>query len=108
MKVLTMDRTLKYILIGLLILIILTPIGLFLGGDTFGEWSAEELQQKLGYVPSEFSGLSHLWNAPLADYGIPGLGNATIGYLASAVLGVVICGGVLYLIGKLVAKKDSD
>lgn len=103
-----MDRTLKYILIGLALLIILTPIGLYLGGDTFGEWGAQELEQRLGYVPSGFSSLSNLWNAPLVDYGIPGLGNATIGYLASAIVGVVVCGGALYLIGKLVAKKDSD
>lgn len=105
-----MDKTLKYLLIGLAILIILTPIGLFLGGDTFAEWGVQEVQQKLGYVPSGFSSLSNIWNAPMPDYTVPIMGNSTVGqifgYIISAVVGVALCGGALYVIGKMVAKND--
>lgn len=107
-----MDKTLKYILIGLAILIILTPIGLFLGGDTFAEWSVQEVRDRLGYVPSGMSSLSNIWNAPLPDYAVPILGNSTVGhaagYVASAIIGVALCGGALYLLGKFLAKKESE
>lgn len=87
-----MDKTTRNLLIILAILVILTPIGLILGGVTFGEETT-----------------SSLWNAPLSDYGLPGnntpLGTVA-GYVVSAVIGVAICGGALYLLGKIVAKND--
>jgi hypothetical protein len=107
-----MDKKLKYLLIGLAILIILTPIGLYLGGDTFAEWSAQEVKDKIGYVPSGFSSLSNIWNAPLPDYAVPILGDSTVGhalgYMLSAFIGVVVCGGALYLLGNVLARKDEN
>lgn len=104
-----MDKNLKYLLIGLAILIILTPIGLYLGGDTFAEWGAQEVKDKIGYVPA---GFSHIWNAPLPDYAVPILGDSTVGYalgyMVSAFIGVVVCGGALYLLGKILARKDEN
>jgi len=53
-------------------------------------------------------GLSSLWRAPIPDYALPGDESQTglvAAYILSAVIGVVICGGVLYLIGKKVAKN---
>ncbi len=88
------NKMFRTLLLILGILIILTPIGLYLGGDTFGENAS-----------------STLWNAPLADYGIPGVSTTigtVLGYVFSAIVGVVICGGLLYLIGKLVAKNEKD
>jgi cobalt/nickel transport protein len=89
----------------------LTPLGLIASGDTFGEWSMQGLKEKIGYTPSGMSGLSHLWDAPMSDYGIPGIGGTTmgavVGYLVSAVVGVLICLGVVYLLGKLVAGNDD-
>jgi hypothetical protein len=107
-----MDKNLKYLLIGLAILIILTPIGLYLGGDTFAEWGAQEVKDKIGYVPSGFSSLSNIWNAPLPDYAVPVFGGSTIGqvsgYIVSAVIGAIVCGGALYLMGKILARKDEN
>ncbi len=103
-----MDRTTRNLAIGLVLLIILAPLGLLAVGETFGEWGSEELKEKIGYVPSGLEGLSSLWSAPIPDYALPGIDSQTglvAAYILSAVIGVVICGGVLYLIGKKVAKN---
>jgi cobalt/nickel transport protein len=106
-----MDKMTRNIIIILAVLIILTPLGLIASGDTFGEWSLQGIKDKVGYAPSGMGGLSHLWNAPMSDYGIPGIGDTTagavIGYLVSAIVGVSICLGAVYLLGKLVARNDE-
>lgn len=103
-----MDKTIKNLAIGLVALIILAPLGLLAVGETFGEWSNEEVAEKLGFVPSGLEGLSSLWSAPMPDYDVPGgsesMTSASIVYILSAVIGVVICGGLLYIIGKKVAR----
>ena len=103
-----MDKTVRNLAIGLLILIIFTPLGLLAVGETFGEWGPEELQQKLGFVPHGLEQISGLWNAPLPDYAFPGGGESmtvsSAAYILSAVIGVVVSGGLLYLVGKRVAK----
>jgi hypothetical protein len=105
-----MDKTTRNIIIILAVLVVLTPLGLIARGDTFGEWSLQGLKDKVGYVPSGMGGLSHLWNAPMPDYGIPGIGDTSvggvIGYVLSAVVGVLACVGAVYLLGRLVAKND--
>jgi len=103
-----MDKIIKNFAIGLVALIILAPLGLLAVGETFGEWGPEEVKEKLGFVPPGLEQLSSLWSAPLPDYALPGIGDsmtaAATAYILSAVLGVVICGGLLYLVGKKVAK----
>jgi hypothetical protein len=93
--------------IGLGLLIILAPLGLLAVGETFGEWSVEEVQEKLGFVPPGLEQLASLWSAPLPDYAFPGGGESmTVSaavYIISAILGVLICGGLLYFVGKRVA-----
>lgn len=99
-----MDKTVRNLAIGLLVLVILCPLGLLAVGETFGEWSNEEIEEKLGFVPPGLESLSSLWSAPLPDYSLPGSGDtmtmAAAAYILSAVIGVVLCGGFLYLIGK--------
>jgi cobalt/nickel transport system permease protein/cobalt/nickel transport protein len=103
-----MDKIIKNFAIGLVALIVLAPLGLLAVGETFGEWGPEEVKEKLGFVPPGLEQLSSLWSAPLPDYALPGIGDsmtaAATAYILSAVLGVVICGGLLYLVGKKVAK----
>jgi cobalt/nickel transport system permease protein len=87
------DKALRNLLIILGILIVLTPIGLYLGGETFGE-----------------DATSTLWNAPLADYGFPGVSTTigtALGYIASAAVGVAVSGSVLYLLGLLLSKGEE-
>jgi hypothetical protein len=102
-----MDKTTRNFAIGLVLLIILAPLGLLAAGETFGEWGSGELKDKLGYVPMGLEKLSSFWKAPIPDYALPGDESQTgmvAAYILSAAIGVVICGGVLYLIGKKVAK----
>ncbi|HOU71129.1 MAG TPA: PDGLE domain-containing protein [Methanothrix sp.] len=103
-----MDKTVKNLAIGLVALIILAPLGLLAVGETFGEWGNEELEEKIGFVPSGLERLSSLWSAPMPDYALPGIGEsmtaASAAYILSAVIGVVICAGLLYIIGKRIAK----
>ena len=103
-----MDKTTKNLAIGLVALIILAPLGLLAVGETFGEWSNEEVEEKLGFIPSGLEQLSSLWSAPMPDYDVPGgSGSMTAlsaAYILSAVIGVIVCGGLLYAVGKKVAK----
>ena len=103
-----MDKIYRNFAIGLALLIILTPLGLLAVGETFGEWSPEEIKEKIGFVPPGLEQISNFWKAPLPDYALPG-GNestttAAATYILSALIGVVVCGGLLYFAGKRVAK----
>jgi len=104
-----MEKIVRNFAIGLLVLIILAPLGLLAVGETFGEWGPEELQEKLGFVPPGMEQLSGLWNAPLPDYALPGGGESmtvsAAAYILFAVVGAVVCGSLLYVVGKKVAKN---
>jgi hypothetical protein len=103
-----MDKMMRNFAIGLVLLMILAPLGLLAVGETFGEWGPDELKEKLGFVPPGLEQLSGIWNAPLPDYALPGSGDsmtaAASAYILSAAIGVIVCAGLLYLIGKKVAK----
>jgi hypothetical protein len=102
-----MDKTVRNLAIGLLVLIVFVPLGLLAVGETFGEWGTEELQEKLGFVPSGLGDMAPAWSAPIPDYALPGDESQTgmvAAYYMSAVLGVVICAGLLYFVGKKVAR----
>ena len=105
-----MDKLYRNLAIGLLLLIILAPIGLLAVGETFGEWGSEELKEKLGFVPQGLGKLTGIWNAPMPDYTFPGgkgsesMTLSAAAYILSAVIGVVVCGGLLYFLGNRVAE----
>lgn len=103
-----MDKTTRNLIVGLAALIILAPLGLLAVGETFGEWGNEELEEKIGYVPEGLEELSSLWSAPMPDYALPGMGDSmtaeSAAYILSAVIGVIIGGGLLYILGKRIAK----
>lgn len=105
-----MDKTTRNLIIGLLVLVILCPLGLLAAGETFGEWGINELHDKLGYVPPGLEQLSSLWSAPFPDYGfgMDGTVGAVAGYIFSAIVGVIVCGGALYLLGKALAKNEPE
>jgi hypothetical protein len=105
-----MDKIVRNFGIGLFILIILAPLGLLAVGETFGEWSNEEIKEKLGFVPPGLEQLSSFWRAPLPDYALPGseggesMTLSSAAYIFSAIIGVVLCGGLLYFAGRKIAK----
>jgi cobalt/nickel transport system permease protein/cobalt/nickel transport protein len=103
-----MDKIVRNLAIGLLLMMIFVPLGLLAVGETFGEWGPEEVEEKLGFVPPGLEELSGIWNAPMPDYAFSSGGESmtvsSVAYILSAIIGVVIGGGILYIIGKKAAK----
>ncbi len=107
-------RRLRWLWAGLIVLVVVSPLGLLAPGTAWGEWGTSELV-KLGWknVPAGLEQLSRIWGAPLARYNLPALGNASLGYLLSAVLGLVVVATVVWLFTLLLAagskkqKKDQ-
>jgi cobalt/nickel transport protein len=99
MKTESFFATYKRYLIFLGILIILTPIGIFLpeifkAGDAWGEWSIETVKKLTGHEPEGMKKAAELYSAPIPDYN-PGKKNDTlskqsVGYIISGAVGVGI------------------
>ncbi len=94
--------------IALLILAALTPLGLWVprffgAGGAWGEWSWRELEKVIGYAPEGLKRTNGLWKAPAAGYG-----KGYLGYLASAMAGVLIVAAVSFAIGRLISKRKKD
>jgi hypothetical protein len=97
-------------------LIALSPFGLLLpehfkAGSAWGEWGAEEMRELVGYIPKGLEKLSSLWSAPIPDYTFKGwegkpLSSLSVAYIFSAVIGVLVCAGAVFILGKLLSKKE--
>ncbi len=94
--------------IPLAVLAALTPLGLLASGTAWGEWGAQELRRAVGYVPKGFAALADRWKALFPDYSLPLLGkNATAGYLLSAVAGIALIAGTIFLTAAIASKHDK-
>ena len=100
----------------IVLLALLAPLGvivpaLFGAGGAWGEWGVEEIKKLVGYVPEGMDRLAHLWKSPLRDYTVPGqkpgLLHKSLGYIATAIIGVAVAGGAAYALAKLLGRKDS-
>ena len=101
--------------IGLAVLALISPVGIIIpdkvkAGSAWGEWSPEEIEKMLGYVPQGLKKLGELWNAPFPDYDFKGwesmgISMQSLGYIASAVIGIAVIAGITMLLGK-VGLKD--
>ena len=106
--------TTKKLWIGIAVLAILTPLGLIIpalfgAGGAWAEWGVEEIKKLIGYVPAGMEKLSHLWKSPMPDYTVPGqkpgLVHESLGYIATALIGVAITGGLAYVLARLLGRK---
>ncbi len=107
----------KRLAIVLVALALLAPVGLILpelagAGSAWGEWGPDEIKEIAGYVPEGLAKLAGIWRAILPDYSFPGRepggpARASLAYLVSAIVGVALCSGLAFLLGKLLAKKDK-
>ena len=93
-------------------MIIFAPLGLLAAGTAYGEWAPDELKERIGFVPHGLEELSDLWHAPMQDYNIPNGSSfqdsklvSSAGYILSALIGIMVSGGLLYFIGKKAAKN---
>jgi cobalt/nickel transport system permease protein len=105
-------QRLRWLWAGLVVLIVASPLGLLAPGTAWGEWGTRQLKER-GFqaVPAGLEKLSGLWGAPLAGYNLSALGNANMGYLLSAVLGIAIIAFVVWLFTSLVtanSQKDTS
>jgi len=101
--------------VGIGVLIILSPLGLLLpahfkAGSAWGEWGVDEVREIVGYIPKGLGKLSNLWSAPLPDYAFKGweeksLISLSFAYIFSAILGILICAGVVFILGKCLGKR---
>ncbi len=104
--------------IVLAILAVLTPLGLLLpehfgAGSAWGEWSTDELKQRVGYAPKGLTRLSDKWHAPIPDYAhknheTSGLRQKSVDYIASAAIGIIVIAGITVLVGKVLTRHDGS
>ena len=111
-----MKITTKF-LIGLAILIVLSPLGLllpehFMAGSAWGEWGMDEMQKLVGYIPQGLERLSNIWSAPFPDYALKGweekgLLHFSFAYIMSAIIGIAIVVILALLIGRMLSRKGE-
>lgn len=100
---------------ALLALVVLSPLGLLLplwfsAGSAWGEWSAEEIREKLGFLPAGMRRIGEFWRAPLPDYAGPG-GEGSwllqlLWYAASGLIGASLLLGILFLARWFIARSE--
>lgn len=103
--------------VGLLILIVLLPLGLIIpaklgAGSAWGEWSAQEIRQLVGYVPSGMSKLADKWKSPMPDYALKGREDAplrtlSLSYVLSGLIGAATVAGTAVVTGRILARRED-
>ncbi|MCU0848922.1 MAG: cobalamin biosynthesis protein [Spirochaetes bacterium] len=106
----------KKLLIGLVVMAVVSPIGIKLpelmkAGEAWGEWSKDKIKEMIGYVPAGMEKDSEIWKAPIPDYNL-GDEKSTfmvqaLSYMLSGAIGIIVCGGLLYLLSRLLVKKNE-
>jgi len=100
-----MFKNYRHLWMALLALVVLSPLGLLATGTAFGEWGLDELIAEVGFIPQGLAKTADLWqHAIFPDYSIPGLTatftQTAVGYIFSAVVGVLLVAGIVALFGK--------
>jgi hypothetical protein len=109
--------TARRLWIIVLVLAALTPLGLWLparfgAGDAWGEWSADDVGEQVGFIPRGLARLSDLWPAPAPDYAPRGWEDKPLAvqgasYIFSAILGLIVCGGLMWLLGRWLTGREA-
>ncbi len=109
--------TVKKLWIGIGILAILSPLGVivpkwFGAGGAWGEWGIKGIEKAAGFVPEGMRRLAETWKAPLPDYAVPGqskgMAGESVGYIAAGVIGIIITAAVMYLLSKILVRKNGE
>jgi len=85
------------------------PLGLLATGTAWGEWGAQDLGGRLGFVPEGVDRFGGLWSGVLPDYALPGRGSgpwAVLGYLLSALAGVALLVAGTWLVVRLRRRRS--
>lgn len=110
-------KTITKLWVAIGILILLSPLGILLpdyfkAGDAWGEWGIDTIKELAGYLPKGLEKLARTWNAPMPDYAFKGweekgLGQLSLAYIFSAIIGISVIVAAVVLIGKLLTKKGD-
>lgn len=111
-----MSRFQKKLWLGLLLMLLLSPLGLVLparfgAGDAWGEWGTETLEKLLGYVPAGLRQYADRWPAPIPAYNLGGehasTGLQLASYVASGLVGIAAVGLAVYVISRLLIRHEN-
>ena len=92
-----------YIIIGILVLA--TPLGLLANGTAWGEWGTEEIKSFIGFVPKGMEE-GFKFNSLIPDYSLGNL-KEYLGYIISALLGVIIILIIFKILSKINLNKNT-
>ncbi len=99
-------RPLTAALIAVAVMVVLTPLGLLAPGGAFGEDAPADLDLSklhLSAIPDGLNRYNGLWNhAIFSGYDFTGDAHPSVGYILSAVVGIVVVGLVVYGIATLI------
>jgi len=96
---------------------VVAPLGLIAPGFAYGEGSTQDIANAFGYVPAGLHQLSSIFTAPLAGYTIPlpffdganaALWQQAVGYEIAGIIGILLLGGLMFVVGRLLARKDGS
>lgn len=91
----------------LILLALATPLGLLAPGTAWGEWGSHQLTELgLKFIPEGLLKLEGLWGAPMAGYEVHALGNASLGYVISALLGILLVAVMAVLFSSLFTTRQ--
>jgi hypothetical protein len=109
-------KTTKKLWIVIGILLLLSPLGviipvLFKAQGAWGEWGRDTIEKMVGFMPEGMKRLGDLWKAPMPGYAIPGqsrgLASDSMGYVVTGVVGVAVIACIMYLLAKLIGRKNG-
>lgn len=110
-------RTVRKLWIGIGILVLLSPLGIiipnYLGaGGAWGEWSLEQIEKMAGFAPEGMKRMADIWKAPMTNYAVPGQAagpvHSSLGYIVAGIMGISATAGLMYLITRLLVRKDGS
>jgi cobalt/nickel transport system permease protein len=94
--------SLRWALIGITTMIVLSPLGLLAPGGAYGEDAPGELnldKYGLNAVPSGLAKYNDFWkHTLLSDYGFSSGKHANLAYVLSAIVGALVVGGVILIL----------
>jgi cobalt/nickel transport system permease protein len=106
---------LRWALIGIATMIVLSPLGLLAPGTAYGEGASADLnlhKYGLSAIPSGLQHYNGFWkHTLLADYGFASGRHSSLGYVLSAALGALAVGAAILLfvgVGRVVARRRPD
>jgi cobalt/nickel transport protein len=111
-----MNKLQKKILVILLVLSVMTLVGILLplffnAGDAWGEWSAQTVNDLVGYVPKGLARYSEIWKAPIPDYTVDSKDTSMVHqsgyYIVSGIIGATATYVVMLLISKLIVNNGK-